>query len=39
MTDWDTILTRLKDIHGEAADVAVYQNKLQFNPEKHPLII
>jgi nickel-dependent lactate racemase len=39
MTDWDTILTRLKDVHGEAADVAVYQNKLQFNPEKHPLII
>ena len=39
ITDWDTIQTRLKDVHSEAADVAVYQNKLQFNPEKHPLII
>jgi len=39
-TDWEQVLKRLREIHGEEAKVAVYPcGKIQFDPGKHPLDI
>jgi hypothetical protein len=40
MTEWDSVLQRLVEIHGEEASVAVYPSgKLQFDSAKNPLSI
>ena len=40
MTEWDSVLQRLVEIHGEEASVAVYPSgKLQFDSAKNPLNI
>jgi nickel-dependent lactate racemase len=38
LTDWDEVLNRLKETHGDEASVAVYPyGKTQFDAEKNPL--
>ena len=40
LTDWDEVLKRLKETHGEEAQVAVYPyGKIQFDATKYPLDI
>jgi nickel-dependent lactate racemase len=40
LTDWDEVLKRLKETHGEEASVAVYPcGKIQFDAGKYPLDI
>ena len=40
LTEWDSVLQRLVEIHGEEASVAVYPSgKLQFDSAKNPLSI
>ena len=40
LTDWDEVLKRLKETHGEEAAVAVYPyGKIQFDARKYPLDI
>jgi nickel-dependent lactate racemase len=40
MTEWDSVLQRLVEIHGKEASVAVYPSgKLQFDSAKNPLSI
>jgi nickel-dependent lactate racemase len=40
LTEWDSVLQKLRDIHGEEASVAVYPNgKIQFDSAKNPLSI
>ena len=40
LTDWDEVLKRLKEAHGEEAQVAVYPyGKIQFDARKYPLDI
>jgi len=40
LTDWDEVLKRLKETHGEEASVAVYPyGKIQFDARKYPLDI
>jgi len=40
LTDWDEVLKRLKETHGEEAQVAVYPyGKIQFDARKYPLDI
>ena len=40
MTEWDSVLQRLVEVHGEEASVAVYPSgKLQFDSAKNPLSI
>jgi hypothetical protein len=40
LTDWDEVLKRLKETHGEEASVAVYPyGKIQFDATKYPLDI
>ncbi|MBA7607414.1 hypothetical protein ES703_14573 [subsurface metagenome] len=40
LTDWDGVLRRLKEAHGEEASVAVYPyGKIQFDARKYPLDI
>jgi len=39
-TNWNTVLQRLHEVHGESASVAVYHSgKIQFNKDKYPLVI
>ena len=40
LTNWDEVLKRLKEAHGEKAQVAVYPyGKIQFDARKYPLDI
>ena len=40
LTDWDEVLKRLKETHGEEASAAVYPyGKIQFDARKNPLDI
>jgi len=39
-TDWNAVLRRLRELHGENASVAVYPcGKIQFNRSRYPLIL
>jgi len=38
MTNWSEVLSRLA-AHGDKASALVYHNKLQFNPDKTPLVL
>jgi len=37
-TSWQDVVKRL-DVHGDKASAMVYHNKLQFNPDKAPLVL
>ncbi len=39
MTDWNTILKRLMELHGNEASVAVYPVKHTFDSDEYPLVI
>jgi hypothetical protein len=40
LLDWNEIINRLEEIHGEEASVAVYPyGKIQFDAKKYPLDI
>ncbi len=40
ITDWDVVLKRLRELHGDEASVAVYPfGKIQFNGNKYPLVL
>jgi hypothetical protein len=39
-TDWESVLERMTDLHGDDASVAVYPcGKIQFDSDKYPLEI
>ena len=39
-TSWEVVLTRLQELHGGEASIAVYPcAKLQFNADRYPLVI
>jgi len=39
-TDWDSVLRRLRELHGDDASVAVYPcAKIQFNGDRYPLVL
>ena len=38
--DWNAVLRRLREIHGDNASVAVYPcGKIQFNRSRYPLVL